>query len=148
MDFVRVGYFIPLNGPLNGHPPSKILYPDNGIIYRDIVWRSDTLGLYVIHQFLFKCNLTPLSGLTHRFHPLYRSWMTIVNGAHSFLSYSVVTTWPERVILGQYMWTVHKLGAFCPLLFEVSREAPWSSGRTLALDAARPRSVPVGGENY
>ena len=23
MDFVRVGYFIPLNGPLNGHPPSK-----------------------------------------------------------------------------------------------------------------------------
>ena len=22
MDFVRVGYFIPLNGPLNGHPPS------------------------------------------------------------------------------------------------------------------------------
>ena len=28
------------------------------------------------------------------------------------------------------------------------REAPWSSGRTLALDAARPRSIPVGGENY
>ena len=25
MDFVRVGYFIPLNGPLNGHPPSIIL---------------------------------------------------------------------------------------------------------------------------
>ena len=23
MDFVRVGYFIPLNGPLNGHPPSN-----------------------------------------------------------------------------------------------------------------------------
>ena len=23
MDFVRVGYFIPLNGPLNGHPPSS-----------------------------------------------------------------------------------------------------------------------------
>ena len=22
LDFVRVGYFIPLNGPLNGHPPS------------------------------------------------------------------------------------------------------------------------------
>ena len=22
VDFVRVGYFIPLNGPLNGHPPS------------------------------------------------------------------------------------------------------------------------------
>ena len=22
MEFVRVGYFIPLNGPLNGHPPS------------------------------------------------------------------------------------------------------------------------------
>ena len=21
MDFVRIGYFIPLNGPLNGHPP-------------------------------------------------------------------------------------------------------------------------------
>ena len=21
VDFVRVGYFIPLNGPLNGHPP-------------------------------------------------------------------------------------------------------------------------------
>ena len=26
--------------------------------------------------------------------------------------------------------------------------APWSSGRTLTLDAARPRSIPVGGENY
>ena len=25
VDFVRVGYFIPLNGPLNGHPPSIIL---------------------------------------------------------------------------------------------------------------------------
>ena len=24
----------------------------------------------------------------------------------------------------------------------------WSSGRTLALDAARLRSIPVGGENY
>ena len=22
VDFVRVGYFIPLNGPLNGHPPN------------------------------------------------------------------------------------------------------------------------------
>ena len=22
VDFVRVGYFIPLNGPMNGHPPS------------------------------------------------------------------------------------------------------------------------------
>ena len=22
VDFVRVGYFIPLNGPLNGHPPT------------------------------------------------------------------------------------------------------------------------------
>ena len=28
VDFVRVGYFIPLNGPLNGHPPSIILYPN------------------------------------------------------------------------------------------------------------------------
>ena len=26
VDFVRVGYFIPLNGPLNGHPPSDVLY--------------------------------------------------------------------------------------------------------------------------
>ena len=25
VDFVRVGYFIPLNGPLNGHPPSLLL---------------------------------------------------------------------------------------------------------------------------
>ena len=25
MDFVRVGYFIPLNGPLNGRPPSNVL---------------------------------------------------------------------------------------------------------------------------
>ena len=25
VDFVRVGYFIPLNGPLNGHPPSLYL---------------------------------------------------------------------------------------------------------------------------
>ena len=24
-DFVRVGYFIPLNGPLNRHPPCKAL---------------------------------------------------------------------------------------------------------------------------
>ena len=24
VDFVRVGYFIPLNGPLNGHPPSDV----------------------------------------------------------------------------------------------------------------------------
>ena len=29
------------------------------------------------------------------------------------------------------------------------REAPWSSGKALALDAARPRSIPgLGGENY
>ena len=28
-------------------------------------------------------------------------------------------------------------------------EAPWSSGRALALHAARPRSIPgLGGENY
>ena len=26
VDFPRVGYCIPLNGPLNGHPPSTILY--------------------------------------------------------------------------------------------------------------------------
>ena len=26
VDFVRVGYFIPLNGPLNGHPPSYYYY--------------------------------------------------------------------------------------------------------------------------
>ena len=26
VDFVRVGYFIPPNGPLNGHPPSQLLY--------------------------------------------------------------------------------------------------------------------------
>ena len=25
VDFVRVGYFIPLNGSLNGHPPSRVL---------------------------------------------------------------------------------------------------------------------------
>ena len=25
VDFVRVGYFILLNGPLNGHPPSLLL---------------------------------------------------------------------------------------------------------------------------
>ena len=25
VDFVRVAYFIPLNGPLNGHPPSFLL---------------------------------------------------------------------------------------------------------------------------
>ena len=25
VDFVRVGYCIPINGPLNGHPPSMIL---------------------------------------------------------------------------------------------------------------------------
>ena len=32
MDFVRVGYFIPLNGPLNGHPPSIVQWqpPDGG----------------------------------------------------------------------------------------------------------------------
>ena len=24
-DAARVGYFVPLNGPLNGHPPSSIL---------------------------------------------------------------------------------------------------------------------------
>ena len=28
VDFVRVGYFIPLNGPLNGHPPSDLLIPN------------------------------------------------------------------------------------------------------------------------
>ena len=26
VDVVRVAYFIPLNGPLNGHPPSIVLY--------------------------------------------------------------------------------------------------------------------------
>ena len=30
----------------------------------------------------------------------------------------------------------------------LDRQAPWSSGRTLDLDAAHPRSIPVGGENY
>ena len=25
-DAARVGYFVPLNGPLNGHPPSVLLY--------------------------------------------------------------------------------------------------------------------------
>ena len=25
-DAARVGYFVPLNGPLNGHPPSNLLY--------------------------------------------------------------------------------------------------------------------------
>ena len=34
------------------------------------------------------------------------------------------------------------------LFLQVTREALWSSGRTVALDAARPRSIPVGGENY
>ena len=29
VEFVRVGYFIPLNGPLNGHPPSNQLYQPN-----------------------------------------------------------------------------------------------------------------------
>ena len=24
-DAARVGYFVPLNGPLNGHPPSEVL---------------------------------------------------------------------------------------------------------------------------
>ena len=28
-DAARVGYFVPLNGPLNGHPPSLILYIHN-----------------------------------------------------------------------------------------------------------------------
>ena len=27
-DAARVGYFVPLNGPLNGHPPSTILVSD------------------------------------------------------------------------------------------------------------------------
>ena len=39
----------------------------------------------------------------------------------------------------------------CPGPFHFShiREAPWSSGKALALDAARPRSIPgLGGENY
>ena len=26
-DAARVGYFVPLNGPLNGHPPSSVLWP-------------------------------------------------------------------------------------------------------------------------
>ena len=34
MDFVRVGYFIPLNGPLNGHPPS--LYNTNYVCLSSI----------------------------------------------------------------------------------------------------------------
>ena len=25
-DAARVGYFVPLNGPLNGHPPSRLLH--------------------------------------------------------------------------------------------------------------------------
>ena len=29
VDFVRVGYFILLNGPLNGHPPSYQLFDIN-----------------------------------------------------------------------------------------------------------------------
>ena len=33
-------------------------------------------------------------------------------------------------------------------VLQFTGEAPWSSGRTLALDAAHPRSNPVGGENY
>ena len=30
VDFVRVGYFIPLNGPLNGHPPGHIIIRNCG----------------------------------------------------------------------------------------------------------------------
>ena len=32
VDFVRVGYFIPLNGPLNGHPPSFYYAYDNVLV--------------------------------------------------------------------------------------------------------------------
>ena len=47
-DAARVGYFVPLNGPLNGHPPSTLL------------WRPRTdkrgggVGLYVTDKSSFK----------------------------------------------------------------------------------------------
>ena len=47
MDFVRVGYFIPLNGPLNGHPPS-IIYDSQTLS------RSIGLTLYQLCGVLLK----------------------------------------------------------------------------------------------
>ena len=52
VDFVRVGYFIPLNGPLNGHPPS---------IYTTIAALS--AKIYPKNRTDFSpcvCNLTPI----------------------------------------------------------------------------------------
>ena len=44
MDFVRVGYFIPLNGPLNGHPPRINLNEDMSAADR-IHYKSIVTGL-------------------------------------------------------------------------------------------------------
>ena len=41
-DAARVGYFVRLNGPLNGHPPSKIL-------------KLDDLYKFELSKFMFDC---------------------------------------------------------------------------------------------
>ena len=42
VDFVRVGYFIPLNGPLNGNPPS-FYYNFKQLYYYYQVWQYPTM---------------------------------------------------------------------------------------------------------
>ena len=47
MDFVRVGYFIALNGPLNGHPPSSY--------YSVMAVTHQTIGEKRLHQVIKRC---------------------------------------------------------------------------------------------
>ena len=41
-DAARVGYFVPLNGPLNGHPPSFYINVGRTNAYANLIMNSDT----------------------------------------------------------------------------------------------------------
>ena len=54
VDFVRVGYFIPLNGPLNGHPPSIIVMKwtsTNSVLATSVSALTYNLKVHVSNMF-------------------------------------------------------------------------------------------------
>ena len=45
-DAARVGYFVPLNGPLNGHPPSLLQRLQHGLIMGKRRWHDDDIETF------------------------------------------------------------------------------------------------------
>ena len=60
VDFVRVGYFIPLNGPLNGYPPSLYYYRLKSVIYESlnsyIIWTAIQACIIDMQFLTWLCN--------------------------------------------------------------------------------------------